>query len=371
MKRLVINKKDLKNNIEIIQKMLSSSKDKTPELIAVVKANGMGLDLISYSKFLVENGVNKLAVAVLDEAIKLRKEAKLSIEILMMTPTNVEDEIKEMIENDIILSVGSLEELEAIKKVSKKLNKVAKINLKIDTGFGRYGFLYNDEESILKVFENKENVEILGTFTHFSKCIDEVWTRTQFNRFLNVIKSIKEKGYNPGICHCASSTAFICYKDMWLDAVRIGSVIQGRTLKKVEGLKKIGEYHTSIVEIKELPEKFGISYGKTYITKSKAKVATIAAGYMDGFNESKLNDDFSFKSKLRLVLSDIKKLFKDSSLKVYINGKEYKVVGRLGMFHAVIDISSSKENEIKVGDEVVISSVAPMYTNEEIRREYV
>ena len=371
MNKLVIIKKDLQNNIETIKKMINSKQDKKADLIAVVKANGMGLDLIQYTKFLSKNGIKKFAVATLEEAIKLRVDAKITDEILMMTPTSNEDEVKLLIKNNIILTVGALNELEVIKKVSKSLTKTASINLKIDTGFGRYGFLYSDETNILNVFKNKGNVEILGTFTHFSKCTDEQWTRTQFDRFVKCINLIKEKGYNPGLTHCASSTAFLCYKDMWLDAVRIGSALQGRTIKKVPNLVKIGEYKTSIIEIKELPKNFAISYGKSYITKTNTIVATISTGYIDGFNISKLNDDFSFKSKFKLILKDIKHLFKDSSLKVCIHVKEYTVVGKLGMYYSVVDISSAKSNEVKVGDEVRISNISPMYINEKIKREYI
>ena len=95
MKKLEINKKDLKNNIEIIKQMnQETEKDKKPEIIGVVKANGVGLDLIQYSKFLVDNGINTLAVAVTQEAIKLRKEAKIENDIIMLSPRIIKEEIK-------------------------------------------------------------------------------------------------------------------------------------------------------------------------------------------------------------------------------------------------------------------------------------
>ena len=54
---------------------------------------------------------------------------------------------------------------------------------------------------------------------------------------------------------------------MWLDSVRIGSIIQGRTLISVKGLKKIGTFKSSITEIKELPKDYNISYGNSYKTR--------------------------------------------------------------------------------------------------------
>ena len=70
MKKLEISIDDLKYNLNLIK---TYAKENEAEVIAVVKANGMGLDLIKYSKFLVNNGVRTLAVATVDEAIILRK----------------------------------------------------------------------------------------------------------------------------------------------------------------------------------------------------------------------------------------------------------------------------------------------------------
>lgn len=155
---------------------------------------------------------------------------------------------------------------------------------------------------------------------------------------------------------------------MWMDAVRIGSAIQGRTLINLYNLKPIGIFKSNIQEIKDLPKGYNISYGNTYKTKKITKIAVIPVGYMDGFNANKLRDDFSFKNNLVSVGMEIKKIFKDNSLKVKIKGKKYKVLGKLGMYHSIVDISGSLE--IKVGDEVQID-IKPLQTKDEIRREYI
>lgn len=65
---------------------------------------------------------------------------------------------------------------------------------------------------------------------------------------------------------------------------------------------------------------------------------------------------------------ELKKIFKENSLKVKINGKYYKVLGKLGMYHSIIDISGNED--IKTGDEVEID-ISPLQTNDKIRREYI
>ena len=364
MKILEVSKDDLKHNIEIIKEQFNDN----VKLIAVVKANGIGLGLIEYSKFLVENGIEYLAVATVEEALKLRNEIK-EIEIIMLTPTIIEKELQLLIENDITITIGSAEGLISAEKVSNELKKDSiKAHLKIDTGFARYGFMYFNKEQILDAFLIAKKVKILGTYTHFSNPKDEKWTNIQFERFIEIINFLKENKCNPGIVHCASSTAALRYSKMALDAVRIGSALQGRTLNPNTKLIKIGKFKTFVAEIKILPKGYNISYGNTYKTSKETKIAVIPVGYIDGLNKAKLRDDYSFKNNIISVLMEIKKIFKDNSIKVKIKGNTYKIIGRLGMYHCIADVTNS--DSIDIGDEVLID-IPPLQVHDEIRREYI
>ena len=98
------------------------------------------------------------------------------------------------------------------------------------------------------------------------------------------------------------------------------------------------------------------------------KIAIIPVGYIDGFNKDKLRDDFTLKNNLIAIAMEMKKLFKDNSLKVKINNKYYKVIGRIGMYHSIVDITNS--DDINVEDEVFLN-ITPLQTNDGIRREYI
>lgn len=307
-----------------------------------------------------------LAVANVEEAEALR-QAGIQEKILMLTPTRNKNEIKSLIQNHIILTIGNAEELALAKELAKKYDEKIEVQLKIDTGFGRYGFLYNQIEDILEVFKLNKMVYISGMYTHFSKPIDEKWTKKQFERFLEVVEKVKKAGYNPGMLHTCESTAFFKYRYMYLNAVRIGSAFQGRTLVKNTGLKKIGTFKTTISEIKNVPKGYNISYSNEFKTKKNTKIAIVPVGYMDGLNRKNLRDSFSFKDNILSILIEIKKLFKNNSLKATINGKKYSIIGRLGMYHAIIDITGS---DIKENDEVILD-IAPLQTNENVKREYI
>ena len=367
MKVLEINKEDLKYNIEKVKEIIRENSENEVKLIAVVKGNGMGLDLVQYSKFLIQNGITCLAVANINEAISLRK-ANIKEEILMLTPISDKNNLQILIKNDITLTVQSLYELKIIEELLEDLKLKAKAHIKIDTGMGRYGFLYTEKKEILNIYRNCKILSLEGIYTHFSNAKDEKWTNIQFNRFLEVISYLKDNNINPGLSHCSSSTAFLKYKYMNLNAVRLGSILQGRTLIMKDEFKKIGKFKTYILQIKNLPKGYNISYGNTYKIKKDSKVAVIPVGYMDGLNLGKYRDDFSFKNNIISVFMEIKKIFKDNKLKVLINGQKYSIIGRIGMYHSVIDITNS--SDIEIGNEVYID-VHPLQTNDTIRREYM
>ena len=142
MSTLVIEKEDLKHNIEQVKKFVTKTgkddKGNPVKIIAVVKGNGMGLGLVEYSKFLVNNGIDFLAVANLEEALALR-QAGIQEEILMLTPIAKEKEMERLIENEITLTISSKEQIEIAEKIAQSQEKDAKAHIKIDTGFCRYG----------------------------------------------------------------------------------------------------------------------------------------------------------------------------------------------------------------------------------------
>lgn len=368
MKVLDINKKDLKNNINIIKNIvIGKEKDDCGnkiEIIAVVKANAMGLGLLEFSKFLIKNGITFLAVSTVEEAVRLR-QAKIDTKILMLSPVYSKKDIETLLDNNIIMTIGSLQGLDILENILENRDEDAQVHLKIDTGLGRYGFLYDSPE-IIEVFEKIKRIKIIGSFTHFSKPIDKKWTSQQFNRFLDAVARIKSSGYNPGILHCSSTTAALKYPEMKLNAVRIGSAFQGRTLVKELALKRIGTLKTNIEEIKIVPKGYNISYSNSYKTKRETQIAIIPVGYKDGLFMKKSRDSFSFKDNIISTLIEFKKIFKDNSIKVEINNKEYKIIGRVGMYHSIVDITGA---DIKVGDEVLIN-LPPLYISDNIKREY-
>lgn len=332
MKQLVVNKEDLKHNINRIKDYTKKiSNDDNYTIIAVVKGNGYGLGLNEYSEVLAENGIKYLAVATFEEAIELRKKQK-DVNILMMSPLYNKQELEETVKNNITITIDSKENAEAVNELANKGYNI-KVHLKIDTGFGRYGFIYDDFENILNTVQSlKPNVEIEGIFTHCSDAYrkNNKHTIEQFKRFTDVIEKLEANNIKIKLKHICNSPAILNYPEMHLTAARIGSAFVGRVCSENNiGLKKIGELEISIAEVKDVPKDFNISYLNSYKTKDKTRIAIIPIGYLDGYNVTQKTDMFRTTDKLRRALHELKSIFKKQKITVVINEKRYNVIGTI------------------------------------------
>ncbi len=361
MNTLVIETSKLKHNLDILKGMTEST------IIAVLKGNGYGLDLLEYAKFLSVNGIDYFAVSDIEDAVMLR-ESEIDCDILLLTPTSIEADAETLVKYRIIASIGSINSAIAINEAAKKLGVIHDVHLKIDTGFGRFGFLSEQIDVYFGLLKSLENINVVGTYTHLSAAFSKKnkITKAQFEKFINCLNKLKKNGFELGIIHIANSCAFLRFKEMHLDAVRIGSALLGRIpLSKKYGLKRIGYLKSSIIEQKDLPSNYSIGYANTYKTKRDTRIGVVPAGYKDGFGVEKIKDTFRFKDILRYAFHDLKSLHKQ--IFVRVNGKKCRVCGRIGMYNIEVDLTGM---QTKIGDDVILD-VNPILVDSSVVREYI
>lgn len=369
MKELLVEKDKIKHNLRVIKQIINEKKGsgKKVKIIAVVKGNGYGLGLVQYSKFLVDNGIQMLAVATVEEALELRKGG-IKEDILMMSSTAVKSDVKKLLENDIILTIGSKEAGNVVNELAQ--NKKARVHLKIDTGFGRYGFIYSKISEDVENIKRWKNIKIEGTFSHLSIAFfgNGKESKEQFDRFVKSVEILKTNGIQTGMLHISNSSAFLRFDEMHLNAVRIGSALLGRiSIPNIYGFKRVGILKSNVAEIKTVPKGYNIGYSNSYKTKKETKVAIVPCGYADGFNTIVDKDMFRKRDKIRYIVRDIKNVFRKQEIFVKINGEKYKVLGRLGMYHVTVDITGKNVN---INDEVLFE-VSPMLVDSRIKRKYI
>lgn len=365
MRKLIIQKADLVENIIKIKKHGEKSKAK---IIAMIKGNGYGLGICEFADVLSQNGIDTFSVSLLDEAIKLRNWG-ISGDIMLLSPLCDVDDVICAIENDIILCISSPESAAAVDIATKQVNKSAKIQIAIDTGFGRFGFLYNETDKAAMCIGALENCVVEGCFSHFSDAFgkNEKHTRIQFNRFKAAIADLNVRGICPKLCHICNSNAFLRFDDMHLNAVRVGSAFLGRILTENKlKLDKIAYLESKVIEVKVLPKGYNVGYANTYKTKKETKVAVVPIGYMDGFGVIKANDTYRILDCIRYVYHNILAMIKDMNVYVEINQKKYPVIGRISMFNIVVDVT---DGDVYTGD-VVTAQCNPVLIDSAVEREY-
>lgn len=304
------------------------------KLIGTIKADGYGHGAIEVADVLTANGVDMFSVAMLDEAINLRNNGiDKPILILGLTPPQY---IKEALEYDVILTVPNYETAVTISKAAVELGKKAVIHIKLDTGMGRIGFKPNEESvDIIEKISKLDNIEIEGIFTHFSTSDskDKTFTGIQKERFVKTVEALEKRGVHIPIKHASASAGLMDFDDMFFNAVRPGIILYGYypsddVMKDRLSLKPVMSLKSYVTFIKEIDEGDSISYGRTYVADSKRKIATIPAGYADGYNRLLSNKG-----------------------RILINGKSAPIRGRVCMDQCMVDIT---DIDAKEWDEVVL-----------------
>lgn len=359
-KVLTVSCEDIKYNIETLANTVKS------RIIAVIKGDGYGLGLINMVKILSECGISYFAVSEYEEAIKIRENGYTD-SVLLLTPQWEEEKIRNLIENDITLTVGSYEDAKLYSMYGQDAEKEVVAHIKVDTGFGRFGFTLENKEEIIKSLR-VPGLRYEGIFSHFSCSFEKKYkiTKKQFDKYINIVNYLKEFNFEFEIKHIANSCAALRFPETRLDAVRLGSAILGRLPVNTDvSLKKIGKLKSNVLSINVLPTGHNVGYANVYKTGKVTDTAVIPVGYKDGYMVEKKDDTFRFKDILRYIFNNIKMFGK----KNYINiaGQKVRIIGRVGLYNVVADITGTN---IKVGDEALFE-INPLMIDSSIKREFI
>jgi len=362
MKKLIIEKEKIFRNIQKLKSITNST------IIATLKNNGYGLGLDEFPRLLAEYGIDYFAVATLNEAITLRENG-ITNKIMLLHSTAIREEILALIEYNILPAIGSFASLNAIHEIAKSNNIMLEIQLKIDTGFGRFGFRPDEIPALIQELKQMSNyIRVAGTFSHFSMAFNTTsdYTSKQFATFNKCTAALEDAGIEPGVRHICNSSAFLLYPHMHLDAVRIGSALIGRILtENTLNLEKIGYLTEHIEDIKTLPKDHFIGYSNTYKTTRETKIGIVPVGYLDGFGLEKTQDCFGILDTLREIYNKLKNYKKQFF--VSINEKKVPILGKIGTNNIIIDIT---DTTAEIGQEVKIE-INPMLVNPIIPRIFI
>lgn len=306
-------------NLDSIQKKISSGTD----IIAVVKADGYGHGALEISRMLErETRVFGFAVASAEEAFALR-EFGIQKPVLILGYTFAED-YEALVLQNIRPTVYSYEMAQAYDAAARKAGTKALLHIKIDTGMGRIGYPVTREaaDEIAEIAA-LPGIEIEGLFTHFARADerDKTESRRQLALYREMLTLLEERHVYVTYRHCSNSAAIAEFSEADLDLVRAGIILYGlwpseESNRDAICLRPVMELKSTVIHIKTLEAGSCISYGGTYRLTERKRIATIPAGYADGYPRSLSNKGY-----------------------VLIRGKKAPILGRICMDQFMVDVT--------------------------------
>nr|WP_295972807.1 alanine racemase [uncultured Bacillus sp.] len=298
-------------NVQSLKKLLPES----VTLFAVVKANGYGHGDVQTARTAVRAGASYLAVALIDEAILLRKKG-IETPILVLGSSRPED-IATAAQYDITLTVFQADWLRYVNEQVTLPNPV-RVHVKVDTGMGRIGVRTIQElQETERLIDENPMLIFEGIFTHFATAdeLDLTYYQQQSRIFKEMIGNLKE---HPKLIHCSNSASALRFPENYFNGVRMGIAMYGLTPSlEIESLlpfplREAFSLHTKIVHIKQIHSGDHVSYGAVYEATGDEWIATLPIGYADGW---------------------IRKL---KGQEVLVDGKRVPIVGRICMDQMMI-----------------------------------
>lgn len=322
--------------IEYNMEMMKKNIKEGVSMISVIKTDGYGHGSVQIARMLeTKDYIWGYAVATLDEAALLRKGG-IEKPILVLGCI-FPDQWETAIRQEVRFTVYTREMAEGISETARRLDKTAYVHIKLDTGMSRLGFLIREESAdTIKAISCLPRLSLEGLYTHFAKAdeTDKTFTEKQIRDYLWMKERLEGKGVVFQYYHCSNSAGIIDVKEANLDLVRAGISTYGlypseEVIKGNVPLKPALELVSHVAHVKWVEEGTPVSYGSTYITKRRTKIATIPVGYGDGYPRSLSNKGY-----------------------VLIHGKKAPILGRVCMDQFMVD--ATEIEDVKFGDPVTL-----------------
>lgn len=346
---LLVQTDRILSNFRALQKQAG----KTP-LIPTLEANAYGFGDAAIARLLVEEGVRTIAVSRLEEAVRVA-EAVRGIDILLLTPYAGEADLQAILENDLIAAIDSNDAAVLMSSLSRQLHRRARIQLCVDFGMGRYGYMPQEVAKAAQTIKHLGNLELCGVFTVLPSGSEKKASirQQQIKEFNRVLAAIEREELSPGIPHMTDVHQLLFYPEMRHTAVRTNADLFGRGPdKEKNGLKKVGRAVSEICDLKWLTAGSTVGDDGRYKVRKATRVAVVSAGIADGL--------FPEEGLRRHVLFRRKKVCE-------INGKRVPIIGRVGLTALSVDVT---DIDCALGD-IVSFDVNPVGISAFARRDYV
>jgi len=331
--RVLISRSALEHNLGVMRTLAQGAK-----LCAILKSDGYGHGATTIASVLGE-GVDLLAVALLDEALELR-EADVTVPILILSEVPLEH-LALAIEQGFTLTVSSLAGAQQVRDTVAGTSAEVRVHIKVDTGMYRQGVAPHEVTALAQVLLDAD-VLIEGLYTHFPVADGESeearnFTAAQSAQLDDALAHLRALGLEVPLVHEANSAASIAHPRSHRSMIRSGLTLYGyapepwlaeELARRGLTLRPVLRLTSAVTALRRVSAGERPSYGRARALPADATVVTIPVGYADGYP--------------RLL---------STSGEVLIRGQRFPLAGRVTMDQIVVDVGDAP---VQVGDEVVL-----------------
>lgn len=305
--------------------VLSTATAATPAMV-IVKANAYGHGAVPVARAVVEAGAAWLGTADLAEALELRAAGVTAPILAWLHEPDVD--FAPAIEGGVDIGVSYPQQLERVAAASGR----AFVQLKVDSGLGRNGA---DATQWLELVEaaaahqRAGRLVVRGVWSHLANAGPDA-DAAQIATFTEALQSASAAGLEPELVHLAATAGALRVPASRFGMVRLGIGVYGLSPDDtpVPGLTPAMTLSAPVVAVKHVPANHGVSYGFDYRTTAPTTLALVPVGYADGLPRSA-----------------------SGGAPVAINGRTYRIAGRIAMDQVVVDVG---DTPVSVGDRAVL-----------------
>jgi len=300
------------------------------EVIGVVKANAYGHGDVAVARTLLTEGVQHLAVATVDEGLRLRGAG---IQAPMLVLWGIGEAEAAVVADaglePIVYDDRSIDLLESAAR-----DHAIRVHLKIDTGLGRQGA---DPEAALALaarIDRSRRLALAGTMSHLAvPGEDDAYTEVQLMRLARALDAMRSSGIDPGLVHVSATGGILAGRVPFAGAMRPGIALYGLlpnwASERDIGLRPALALKALPLRIFDLAAGDAIGYGLRFRARTATRIATLGIGYGDGWPRAHANNGWAL-----------------------VRGQRAPIVGAVSMDGLTVDIGEVPG--VTYGDEFVL-----------------
>ena len=243
--------------------------------MAVVKADAYGHGAVPCARAL-SGLVDAFAVAIMEEAIALR-EAGIELPILVLQGPHSREDTQVMSSAALWPAISGAHQIDWLEQSGAQFEQIW---VKCDTGMHRLGFMPHEIASAeTRLTPYSANDIVLMSHFADAEAPDSALTERQLTRWIQLNGASSSGSFS----NSAATTGQIDAQESW---IRLGYSLYGGSMVALPdgySLKPVMHFESRIASVRWIDAGESVGYGGRWVARRRSRIATIPAGYGDGY----------------------------------------------------------------------------------------